>query len=37
MRAWNLAIDQRQAAVIAAESVRDVQTVVRACAELPDR
>ena len=33
-RAWNLAIDQRPAAVAAAESVQDVQTVVRACAEM---
>jgi UDP-N-acetylenolpyruvoylglucosamine reductase len=33
-RAWNLAIDQRPAAVVVAKSVRDVQTTVRAAAEL---
>jgi UDP-N-acetylenolpyruvoylglucosamine reductase len=33
-RAWNLAVDQRPAAVVIARSVRDVQTTVRAAAEL---
>src|SRR5690349_13140354 len=33
-QAWNLAIDQRPAAVVVARSVRDVQTTVRAATEL---
>ncbi len=33
-RAWNLAIDQRPAAVVVAESIRDVQATVRAAADM---